>query len=1115
MSLVHVADIETPNKPTQQQQQEENQYPSSSSPVESSPSVKAKRRVSLFAPGDAEATNNQAQAVLPVDTAFSTADADLADIKRRGRQSIAVAPSTPRQEPLGAPQTEPRDHRIMAANMSLLFSGNGAVEMLHGEKEANMGSPGSLSSPTPGQEDSAHDEVIDQVVVLDDHDEEENGARGHARSDVENATQGLGIESPSSNSSPSKLSRRSSILDRVWPFGGGGSFSSPVATQPLPIEEPVDAAVEKQAYENDRASEARSNTSLEDEAEVEGAEDLLPPLQSGEGPRLPRSMSSPGRLSSSPSFLPDGRRKVSLRTRTLLKSSAALAERLEAEAELGPQTIVEQQEPTGHFEQLAEPFALRSEQEPRDMPATQEHSNYATEGVAQSRTGDEDTDEDEVDRSLTASQDQVPDLLSQSRPSAYKRMSLPASSNAARRFSLFGGLPKLRSSSEAEDVVDSTRAERMGHARRKSSFEPSAMNGDLLRAPRDPSLSEATYEQLRPQARDALRYLLSKKPTTVASPKPEEQGTTPTTAMSPVLPMSSLGSAASPATGSVPATPKYGALRELRLGRADAGDLLEQARSTAAKRRSLILSPQVSSNAPLHASTPPAVSSPVMRSSVTLEESPDVVFLKQAMRMSEVDIEGDTYVKALRHLFRGHSALLARDTTGYESAADVDGLVTLLGSPAAHRALLAAAASVGRLSPQESAIQAAALTHAKHKKTRRGCRGGRRRSKSHNAAAGEGDDQVDTGADLAAPLESLDLNGQDEEPDSAAVQRVQEIQHLLDRLGPLAPSGFHGQTADPFAARHARRQSMGVPPVTAAAEPIAEVAEESMSAPSPPRKSFAAHDTSYDEVETDAEGEQQASEQRNHRKSTTGGSRSGMHRRGASTASNMSNGSRAAGKAKGAGEDSTESRERDEAASVTGSEDSHGSGRQRSGRTNAGKGSGDNGKPANVRSSSRRSTARVPFAEHDGTSATTKEDDNRTARNGRVPRGPPPPPSIAKLTGGGGGGNTGRHTRGRSTVSAEDPASPVRTRGSAPDDVQTSPVKASGGGGRGKKAGSSSTAGTKAAGGRKPPSRRTAHAASDAASSDFPGAPESEPAYGSGGPTTRLRSGRVVGSGLR
>lgn len=1037
MSLVHSADIETPDKRRARQsvqQTEEDEAnadrnnPAFHTSVDSSPtSVKAKRRVSLFAPGDAEATNNQAQTVASPTLAvseFLRQGVDRDEVNRRGRQSITVAPSTPPQYRGGAiPQTEPHRHRIMSADIALLFSDNG-VEVMKGSKGLDSSSPRHYSPQvvSHNKETQASDEIFDEFIVLDDQleaDDQEASSDSPSSSKQELAApaQGLGIRD---HESPSKSRRRSSILERVWPFGSPArSPETDAATEP---QHEIDAQTWPEAA--DAKEDHNSSGSLEEAAEVDGAQDLETNRES----RSALGLNSPSRLPSSPSFLLDGRRKVSLRTRTLLKSSAVLAEKLEAEAELGicePAIAEEAPEPSG-LAQLAEPFALRSE-----LGFEQKAGKDADSSMQNNKPASVDEDEDEVERSLTTSEDQVPDLSSQPRTSAYKRMSMPTSSVAARRFSLFGGLPKLRSANEAEQVGDASRAERMGHARRKSSFEPSAMNGDLLRAPRDPSLSEATYAQLRMPARDALRYLLSNKPTSVTSPKPEEPIKTP------VLQSGPLPAQDSPKT---PATPKYEGLRELRLGRADGVDGLDKSRGP--KRRSLILSPQVLSS--LAPQTAPALSSPVTRESVTLDRTADLIFLSHAMAMPEEDIEGDAYLKGLRYVFRDYRDLLLRDRFEHEDPAQVSALAALLSSPAAHRALLGAAASVGRLSPHETAIQTAALAH-KHKKTRRGCRGGRKRSKSHSGAVA-GDENADaednstpsSHKDLVHPLESLELNGQEDDgPDSAEVQQVQEIQNLLNRLGPLAIN--NGVAADATARQRGREQAK----------------EWDQPAPA-------------------------ANERR--KSSTTNGA--AAHRRKNSTASNVSNASSHGSHDKilQARLSSWDDREVPEAASVAEPDGGH----------------------------TWSSTS------HKG--HTDRQENCPTTRS-RAPRGGPPS-SMASSS----NGRASRHTRGQSSGSLLD-GSNGGVYTNASDNVQRSPMRPGASGNRGGRRGAnapkapaantrSNARVTRSNGNRF--SKRD-YLASDGPSSDLPEGPQSEPAFGtngadsgSTGPTTRLRSGRIV-----
>ncbi|CAO1630441.1 unnamed protein product [Sympodiomycopsis kandeliae] len=1119
MSLVDRADIQTPNKISQEQRVSQQAVPPQSATHSSPSSDKAKRRVSLLAPGDTEATNNQAR-VMPF--ANLTNESDVAELKQRGRQSIAIAPSTPQRRGAASageePRTEPRNQRSRGTDLSLQSDDQSDKD----QKDVAVGDLGHSEAREDRRaiddDVDGADEYVDEVVVFDDNDEQEEQLSPHieasnasredstSRSDMEKendvATRGLGIANQ--ESSP-KLRRKSSILESLWPFG------SPTATNKTNESAPVSQSADNMEWEQDQRTdsqetEGKTNTSMEEEAEVEGAEDLLPPLEGSE-PRLPRSLSSPGRLASSPSFHLDGRRKVSLRTRTLLKSSAVLAEKLEAESELSP--LAEDSTPQSLTENvLGEPFAEQAASaDDRQYDQRKiRHDNLKREEERDDEFDDDDSDEDEdeIEQSLRVSEDEVPELYSQTRPSAYKRMSLPASSLATRRFSLFGGLPKLRSSSEAEDVVDATRTERMGHARRKSSFEPSATtNGDLLRAPRDPSLSEAAYASLRMPAREALRYLLSKKAANVTSPKAEQVPSSPALSLSALSPNSAATPLAPPSAIIPPGTPKYGALRELMLGRPENVELLEQARAT--RRRSLGLSPSTAAKT----ETPPTVSTPVMASAVTLQETPDVAFLQRAIQLPEEDIEGDAYLKALRHTFRLHKDTLVREDLYDRSGPETEALVTLLGTPAAHRALLGAAASVGRLSPHESALQAASLARdgmPKHKKTRRGCRGGRRRSKSHTANSddGQGEDQSQSpllAGGLAPPLEILEGNEQEGGLEGAV--QAQDIQHLLDRLGPLVLS-----SPDP--------QATTLKDSTEVALANGDAARAGKG-----RKTFAAGDKSFDDVETDAEDDDLLVQSRTtapeRRRSVKG------HTRGASLAATAatSSASHTNRRRSTAGPIGAEKNvaDRDESASVASSEGSNDQNQRRShGRQTAARSKEVKGgkqshqvtgaSATNALPSKPKSQAQKLNDEKEATSERDVQTENVPNTRNRPARGVAPAPSN--------GSRNTRHTRTKSNVTSEGPTSPVQRRHEPIEHAQSSPVKPSSNAKRGPAKGageakSSASTGTRGrgAGGAGGRGKKGASNMFDAPSSDGPSMPESEPA-GMGGPTTRLRSGKVV-----
>lgn len=591
--------------------------------------------------------------------------------------------------------------------------------------------PAAFSSSPHDQEDG------EQVLVLEDDGDgegEEKEAKEHAMDvDVEPTR----YAEPEKPPSPSKKDRRrSSFLGRAWPFGSSSQEVYADERQATP-------AKEGEPSEEPEMNDGNANQWDDEEEDEQGVDSNQSPWST---PRLPHSQSSPGRLVGSPSFLNHGRRNLSLRTKTLLKHSAALVERLESEAMMESTPAS-----PSKASPLQEAVTLPTQPEEEDESSAPSSDLQSSPSVAEDGAADED-DEDEVEKSLSlgslsldeepaplpARQLQplslkadLPSFVVQER--SVKRQSMPV---AAKRRSLFGFLP-IRPSKEAEDVV--------GTVYRATSDETSQSSSDSM-----PSTPAVAFESLRAPAREALRYLLSNK--TRAPPTPVEAEAAPATA--------------APAT----AAPRYGMLRELMLGRPENVALLDQTRKTT-KRGSLILS-----------------SSGQVAPQLPAETTPDVVFLRQIFKLPRSETDTDVQLKNVRFTFDEFAFMLDEDSQEEADDEDREDFADFIVSPAARRALLQTASSFARLSSDEAAVQSAAFitsmqeveaaaaeqgdVEPRRRKTRRGCRGGRRRGKSSSSFAQltgqDGSDvtempevaeeRIEADGEVKAPVETTEEN---------------------------------------------------------------------------------------------------------------------------------------------------------------------------------------------------------------------------------------------------------------------------------------------------------------------------------------------------------------------
>ncbi|CAO1615435.1 unnamed protein product [Jaminaea pallidilutea] len=654
------------------------------------------------------------------------------DLRVKGRASAAHGPHTPiRPSRDAVPSTEPRSHRY-ETNASII-----EVTSMGLDAFGAAGQPEERYGEGPTSERIEEEEEEQEHIVVMHEPEEPKETKASSDSQMEER------DCQSAPTTPTKKAkRRSSFFGRAWPFGSSSQdFYAEERDEPKHADT---STLDEPDAEHDARQEEAEESQTEQMLSVED-----------ERPRFPRSMSSPGRIGS-PSFHLHGKRNASLRTKTLIRSSAALAEQLWAEAnrsEVEPECQgsafdvvdeeqqdiliqdqrVDLEEEQGHChgedgqedgdvdmhdEEMAEAedidplsastsqprLALESTPTPPESPllapigsASQEPSSL--ELTQENQDGNDDDDEDEIDRSLSSIGPLPQDLPPKPTERAHKRMSLPAT---VKRRS-FGLLPIIRSSKEAEDAVTarSVRAEQV-----RTEEPVQTVSHDALKAP----------------ARDALRYLLNKKPRT-SDPEEKSEASGP----------------------DAPPAPKYGMLRELMLGRPESSMVFDQSKQT--KRRSLLLAgPRPSSAAsmsPEPQPTEPAKAEP--ERPVMEQESPDIAFLRHVFRLDTSVTDRDTPLRELRALLEDFEEdLLAEGRLSEDAEAD---LLDELAIPGTYRAMLAAAGSIARMSSDETALQAAAYITAprpegegppqrplrangEYKKTRRGCRGGRRSKSS-------------------------------------------------------------------------------------------------------------------------------------------------------------------------------------------------------------------------------------------------------------------------------------------------------------------------------------------------------------------------------------------------
>lgn len=575
----------------------------------------------------------------------------------------------------------------------------------------------------------ADDDIEDQVLVVDDHDDGpmENGCDGASseekpreksfrKNSISHSTKIKKVAKSPEHDTAKTVRRKSSFLARAWPYGHLSQVGFEEGGPDAPVSGAAPLCEEAKRVHRD------SDTAGQDEdlvrAESEYQIDPLP-IVDGASPRLSSSVSSPGRLGS-PSFNYHGRRNISLRTKTLLRSSAALAERLQQEAVVPSDTEKEAHSTTPSSLEIAS----------ADLPQRTISETDALQ-IAATQTLDQE-DEDEVDQSLSLVEDLAP--LPQIQYGATFHSSAADRSATSKRLSMPAGLPRcffgprllplIRPNKDAEDAVASA-----------DSMTPSGQHARSQSASLESSGVTLTHDTLKQPARETVRYLLAKGSRTTSLEPPCVYST-------PVAPPTAL---------TAPRPPRHGMLRELMLVRPDNASLLEQTRSN--KRGSLILTSQTLAAESCRTQLASSIS-------LLAPQPPDVKFLLHIFALPGEKFEIDAQLKALRDIFAEHQKALLR---GHLTQEEQMSISVLLAMPAAHRALLGVAASIARPSADEAAAQEAAyisspdlgenneelafahdslaspivdgFASSRRKKTRRGCRGGRRRgSKSFNAS---------------------------------------------------------------------------------------------------------------------------------------------------------------------------------------------------------------------------------------------------------------------------------------------------------------------------------------------------------------------------------------------
>ncbi|PWN23672.1 hypothetical protein BCV69DRAFT_7197 [Microstroma glucosiphilum] len=739
----------------------------------------------------------------------------------------------------------------------------------------------SLGLISVGQEIAGYGEedgVQEELVVIDEDDEEDAiEQKGEVESSGAANDAFYARDTPQSPDevAAKKERRRSSFLGRAWPFSSPQGFYGAERQNEADQDQP--STPERISKEEQEHGEAVAEEEVDDSEEEQEADqsDIL-------SPRLPRSLSSPGRLGS-PSFHISSRRKVSLRTKTLLRSSAALVERMAAsqsDSFLAVAKSEEQGRPSSPLASREEEVDYEDDEDDEDevdksLSLVEEgdedygdneqaeqgeeehepaHPVYELPSESQSARDEEplavnpaaiasvEDSSNAVSEESEQTQEHQPSIMvpSLSRPTSRssKRLSMPAF--VGRRRSLFGlGIfPRGQTSSEAEDVVgkvDEMFAKAQGSASSvDSAYEASSSGSASPDVGYQSMLTVASCENLKGPAREALRYLLSNK----------------SKATSPAIGSDS-GDASQHAAG---ASTANGGLRSLMLGRQEPM-LLQRARTS--KRSSLILAPGTPTMEGLRSVSPQGGA------------TPDMAFLRHVFALPKEETDTDPQLRALRYLFAEHESVLSRaDETGGEGFFDGEALALLMATPAAQRTLVSAASRVARLTPTESAQQAAAvieiptdasssLVHVQdvaspsqaasmrrgnaqqspssllgggddndvvlgdetpsYKKTRRGCRGGRRRSRNFSPS-------IDLGAfDVETSLGDVDLPQViPEEPLSAEPETEAEVQQPEAPAqqssltqGPLAPSTPAGSPSKSRAVR-VSRQETGTKPLAAA-----------------------------------------------------------------------------------------------------------------------------------------------------------------------------------------------------------------------------------------------------------------------------------------------------------
>lgn len=620
-------------------------------------------------------------------------------------------------------------------------------------------------------DDEEEQEFEEQIVIIEDQADEQVDQNARVRRGHENEgshreeDRGI-LPNGDDDSLSNKVRRRSSFLGRAWPFAWSNQATTEQSNQTATSsEQGLEADVGAVMGSQDQGEVEMSESDGSDEGHDtgDGTQSFA-----GDGPRLPRSASSPSKLGS-PSFAYHGRRNISLRTKTLLKSSAVLAERLEQETDMSP-------------EESNSSMTSPSQSSGKTSPV-HEQDRLIAEGVEQLSLVEERDEEDEVDKSLSMAEDVAPlpsEVLQPraNRPVTSKRMSMPA---AAKRRSFFGLLPLIRSAKEAEDVVGN-------HAPQSEQAEPKEVSD--TDGPASPAI---THEDLKQPARETVRYLLAKGPRASISEPVSVEAT-------PVQP---------PTTRPALPTPRYGMLRELMLGRPENAQLLEETRKH--KRGSLILGSQMpileTTNA-LQGRLGPAIQ-------LAQPQAPDVKFLLHIFALPAEEFEDDPALTMIKALFRSHEEALTR---GHLTEEEQHAVSVQLATPAAHRALLRAAASIARPSADEVALQEAAQiqspnlaeqgvegafganplaspasqasTSPRRKKTRRGCRGGR----SRNGKAFNHNPQLTELAQLY--LQSTEGLGQTTDSGSDAGEQRARAQSEAENVPPPAGSLASAETGD-------------------------------------------------------------------------------------------------------------------------------------------------------------------------------------------------------------------------------------------------------------------------------------------------------------------------------